>query len=77
MVLHVHSSMYNQNLFPARTKNRHNSTTGKKAPQAHAKREQVPPAHAKRVYLLLYVTFDCAGIAAFRKHRWNAHVQAY
>ncbi len=27
--------------------------------------------------LLLYVTFDCAGFAAFRKHRWNAHVQAY
>ncbi len=27
--------------------------------------------------LLLYVTFDCAGIAAFRKHRWNAHVQAH
>ncbi len=27
--------------------------------------------------LLLYVTFDCAGIAAFQKHHWNAHVQAY
>jgi hypothetical protein len=26
--------------------------------------------------LLLDVTFDCAGIAAFQKHRWNAHVQA-
>jgi hypothetical protein len=26
--------------------------------------------------LLLYVTFDCASIAAFQKHRWNAHVQA-
>ncbi len=26
--------------------------------------------------LLLYITFDCAGIAAFQKHRWNAHVQA-
>ncbi len=29
-------SMYNQNLFPARTKNCHNSTTGKKVPPAHA-----------------------------------------
>ncbi len=27
MVLQVHSSMYNQNLFPTRTKNWHNSTT--------------------------------------------------
>ena len=27
MVLQVHSSMYNQNLFPAITKNWHNSTT--------------------------------------------------
>ncbi len=26
-------------------------------------------------YLLLYVTFDCAGIAAFQKYRCNAHVQ--
>jgi hypothetical protein len=26
--------------------------------------------------LLLYVTFACAGVAAFQKHRWNAHVQA-
>jgi hypothetical protein len=26
--------------------------------------------------LLLYVTFDCAGIAAFQKHRWNARIQA-
>jgi hypothetical protein len=42
MVLQVHSSMYNQNPFPARTKNWHNSTTGKK----------VPP-HAKRVYSFL------------------------
>jgi hypothetical protein len=25
--------------------------------------------------LLLYVTFDCAGIAAFQKHHCNAHVQ--
>ena len=49
MVLQVHSSMYNQNPFPARTKNWHNSTTGKKVPPAHAKRGQVPPAHAKRV----------------------------
>jgi hypothetical protein len=39
--------MYNQNLFPARTKNWHNSTTGKK----------VPPAHAKRVYLFLCLSF--------------------
>ncbi len=49
-VLQVHISMYNQNLFPARTKNWHNSTTGKKVPPAHAKRGQVPPAHAKRVF---------------------------
>ncbi len=27
--------------------------------------------------LPLYVTFDCAGIAAFQKHHWNAHIQAY
>ena len=27
--------------------------------------------------ILLYVTFDCAGIAAFRKHRWYVHVQAH
>ncbi len=53
MVLQVHSSMYNQNLFPARTKNWHNSTTGEKTPPAHAKRGQVPPAHTKRVYLFL------------------------
>ncbi len=53
MVLQVHSSMYNQNLFPASTKYWHNSTTGKKVPPAHEKREQVPPAHAKRVYLFL------------------------
>ncbi len=32
--------MWNQNLFPTRTKNWHNSTTGKK----------VPPAHAQRVF---------------------------
>ncbi len=51
MVLQVHSSMYNQNLFPARTKNWHNSKTGKKVPPAHAKHGQVPPAHAKQVYL--------------------------
>ncbi len=51
MVLQVHSSMYNQNLFSARTKNWHNSTSGKKVPPAHAKRGQVPPAHAKRVCL--------------------------
>ncbi len=50
MVLQVHSSMYDQNLFPARTKNWHNSTTGKKVPIAHVKRGQVPPAHAKRVF---------------------------
>ncbi len=36
--------MYNQNLFPTRTKNWHNSTTVKK----------VPPAHAKRVYRLVW-----------------------
>ncbi len=53
MVLQVYSSMYNQNLFSARTKNWHNSTTGKKVPPAHAKRGQVPPAHAKRLYLFL------------------------
>ena len=47
MVLQVHSSMYNQNLFPARTKNWHNSTTGKK----------VPPAHAKQVYVTLCLSF--------------------
>ncbi len=51
MVLQVHSSMYNQNIFPARTKNWHNSTNGKKVPPAHAKHGQVPPAHAKRVSL--------------------------
>ncbi len=49
MVLQVHSSMYNQNPFPARTKNWHNSTTGRKVPPAHSKRGQVPPAHTKRV----------------------------
>ena len=57
MVLQVHSSMYNQILFPARTKNWHNSTTGKKVPPAHAKRGQVPPAHAKRVYSFLRLSF--------------------
>ncbi len=46
--------MYNQNLFPARTKNWHNSTTGKKVPPAHAKRGQVPLAHAKRLFWLNY-----------------------
>ncbi len=30
MVLQVHSSMYNQNPIPARTKKRHNSTTAKR-----------------------------------------------
>ncbi len=53
MVLQVHSSMYIQILFPTRTKNWHNSTTGKKVPPAHAKRGQVPPAHAKQVYSFL------------------------
>ncbi len=32
MVLQIHSSMYNQNPFPAKTKSWHNSTTGKKVP---------------------------------------------
>ncbi len=36
----MYVSMYNQNLFPAKTKNWHNSTTGKK----------VPPAHTQQVY---------------------------
>ncbi len=27
--------------------------------------------------LNMYVTFDCAGIAAFWKHRWKAHVEQY
>ncbi len=49
MVLQVHSSMYNQILFPARTENWHNSTAEKKVPPAHAKRGQVPPTHVKRV----------------------------
>ncbi len=40
-------------LFPTRTKNWHNSTTGKKVPPAHAKCGQFPPAHAKQVYLFL------------------------
>ncbi len=53
MVLQVHSSIYNQNQFPARTKNWHNGTTGKKVPPAHAKLGQVPPAHVKQVYLFL------------------------
>jgi hypothetical protein len=47
--------MYNQNLIPARTKNWHNSSTGKK----------VPPAHAKRVYLFLRLWF-CLWVRAVK-----------
>jgi hypothetical protein len=50
--------MYNQNLFPTRTKNWHNSTTGKK----------VPPAHAKQVYSFLCLSF-CLSIRKGQESR--------
>ncbi len=51
----TYKSMSNQNLIPARTKNWHNSTTGKK----------VPPAHAKQVYFFLRLSF-CPSVRAKR-----------
>jgi hypothetical protein len=51
--------MYNQNLFPTRTKNLHNSTTGKKVPPAHAKHGRfLQPTRRECFTIFYFLEFD-------------------